>query len=118
MRQKALIISYFLFLLFAAPANVVAQVGIGNISRYNSLEEIITSLLSLIQPVVVIAFVGMILFGGWTYLTSQGEPEKIAKAKQIIVAAFVGFAIIVVAPELVKLMANILGVNPSLVSVT
>lgn len=97
---------------------VYAQVGITNISAYNSLEELLAAMFSLLQPIVAIAFVAMIFYGGWVYLTSQGEAEKIAKAKQIIVAAIVGFTIIVLAPSIVRLIASIVGVNPDLVRVS
>jgi hypothetical protein len=104
---------------FVMPLSVSAQtVGLINPSRYNSLEEVILAGLSLLQPVVVLVFVGMVLYGGWTYLTSQGEPDKIKQAKQIITAAIVGFAIIVIAPSIVQLVASLLGVNPNLVRVT
>lgn len=106
-----------LLMTILLPVGVMAQVGLTNISRYDSLEEVLIAVFSLLQPVVAIAFIAMVLYGGWTYLTSQGEPEKIARAKQIIVSAIVGFVIIVIAPRLVELIAGILGVDRDLVSV-
>lgn len=101
------------------PGRVFAQAPVaGNISEYDSLEEVVLSVLSIIPAVVALAFVAMIMYAGWVYLTSQGEPDKISKAKQTIVAAIIGFIIIVLAPSIVRLIASIAGVDPDLVDVT
>lgn len=105
-------------MLLVSARSAYAQTGIGNLSKYKSIEEVVIALLSLLQPIVVFAFVGMIIYGGWLYLTSQGNDDKIKQAKQVITAAIVGFIIIVLAPALVRLIASILGVDPNLLRVS
>lgn len=94
-----------------------AQAGVPNFSQYDSIEEVIIAIVSLLQPIVVFVFVGMVLYGGWNYLTSQGNEDKIKQAKQIIMAAIIGFIIIILAPSIVQLVAGIFGVNRDLVKV-
>lgn len=109
---KFIPISYLLLI-----TRVFAQAGTPNLSRYNSIEEVILAIISLLQPIVVFAFVGMVIYGGWIYLTSQGSEDKIKQAKQIITAAIVGFIIIILAPSIVQLVAGIFGVDRDLVRV-
>lgn len=119
MRKFLTVVTIYSLALFNFVTPVLAQgIGIINVSQYDSIEEVIFALFSLFQPIVVFVLVGMIIYGGWNYLTSQGEPDKIKKAKQIITYAIVGFVLIVLAPQLVRLIATVLGVNPDLVRVT
>lgn len=84
---------------------------IPNPSRYDSLEEFISALTTLIQPIFVLTFAGFVLYGSWVRLTSQGDPEKIASSQKIIVAAATGFAIAVLAPSVVNVVTSLLGVE-------
>lgn len=84
---------------------------IPNITRYDSLEDIINALTGLIRPLFIITFFGVLLYGAWNWLTSQGDPEKIKKARAIIIAGIVGFSLAVFAPNIAQIVANLLGVS-------
>ncbi len=87
-------------------AQNVGQVTIPNPSGYNSLEELINAGLSLLRPLFIVTFAAMIMYGAWTWLTSQGDAEKIGRARKIIIAAVIGFAIAVLAPSIAGIVAN------------
>ena len=91
---------------------------IPNPSKYSSLEDIINAVVSLIRPVFILTFAGMILYGAWIRLTSQGDAEKIKKSTQIIIAAVIGFAIAVFAPTIVDFVGKLLGVQSGLITTT
>ena len=90
-----------------------AQVNfaIPNPSRYNSLEEVISAVAALIRPLFILTFGAMLLFGAYSVLSSKGEDEKIANGKKTITASIIGFVIAVLAPSLVSLVANIIGID-------
>jgi hypothetical protein len=94
--------------------NIAAQninYKIPNPSRFESLEEVINVAASLIRPAFLIAFGAMILLGAFNILTSQGSDDKIANGKKTLTAAIIGFIIAVVAPTIVNLITNLVGVD-------
>ncbi len=82
-----------------------------NPSSYTSLEDIINVLGGLIRPIVIIVFIAMLMYGGWVRLTARDDATKVANSSKIIVAAIVGFAIIVLAPVIVRFAGSLLGVQ-------
>jgi len=54
----------------------------------------------------------MFLIGGFTFLTSGGDPQKVSKGKNIMIYAAVGLAIVLVAKGIIALLKDILGVKP------
>ena len=51
----------------------------------------------------------MIVFGGFTYITSSGDPTKSAKGKSIITYALIGLAVALLAKVLPSVMKFFLG---------
>ncbi len=103
------------------------QTGSGNLSNsgnsfripnptvYQTLEDLINAVTALIRPLFILTFGGMILYGAWVRLTSQGDPGKIEQSMKIIVAAIVGFAIAVFAPSIVDFIGKLIGVQGGLI---
>ncbi|MCX6745534.1 MAG: pilin [Candidatus Parcubacteria bacterium] len=54
----------------------------------------IANLIKALMMLLGIVFVGLLIYGGFFYLTSLGNPEKAGKGKNTIVAAVVGLLII------------------------
>jgi len=48
----------------------------------------------------------MVIYGGFTYIISNGDPSKITKARQIIIYALAGLVIIILAREIVVFVIN------------
>jgi hypothetical protein len=70
--------------------NDLANSGLGT----NDLRDIITNLVNVVLGVLGILVVLIIFYGGWIWMTSQGDAEKIDKAKKILVNAVIGLVII------------------------
>jgi len=85
---------------------------IPNPSKFESLEDVINSVASLIRPLFLITFGAMILMGAYQLLTSQGDDGKVENSKKTMTAAVVGFVIAVLAPTVVNFTLNLLGVDP------
>ncbi len=115
MKKFKIIISTLSFFALSG-LNVVHADGVGsfqfpNPSKYETLEDIINAVLSLIQPLFIVTFAAMILYGAWTWLTSQGDAEKIGRARKIIIAAIIGFTIAVIAPSIASIVGGFIGVK-------
>jgi hypothetical protein len=55
---------------------------------------IIASLIRIVLGFLGILAVGLIMYGGWLYMTSEGDEKKIETAKNVIKDAFIGLIII------------------------
>jgi hypothetical protein len=53
-----------------------------------------------------LAAVAYVLWGGFTYLISQGEPEQTTKARHTILNALIGLVIAIIATALVTFVGN------------
>ncbi|MBD3359417.1 MAG: hypothetical protein GF365_01780 [Candidatus Buchananbacteria bacterium] len=53
-----------------------------------------------------ILFVALLIYGGYLYMTAQGKEDQIKKAKQTIIAATIGVAIIVMSYAIASFILN------------
>lgn len=99
-------------LFFTMRTSVSAQTGqIVNPSSYDSLTDIINQLFGLVRFILVILFIGVLMYGGFTYLTAGADDAKVANAKKILVSGIAGFIIAVLSPAIVQFVGRLLGVE-------
>jgi len=79
--------------------------------RFGDVFSILSSFTTFIQPLAIVALLGMLIYGGFVRLTAAGDPEKEKLSIQIIQAALIGFVIIVIAPLIVSAIGAILGIQ-------
>lgn len=99
---------YFLPLFFSLLLVSIVQAGttdlvnpLGNINSPQALiGKIINAVMGLIGSITLLMFV----FGGFTWMTSAGSPEKVKKGRDILVWAAIGLVIIFSAYALVNLI--------------
>lgn len=106
------IVGGFFFLVHGS----VDAVGfsIPNLSKYDTLEDVINAFLTLLRFIVIIVLIIALMFGGFTRITSQGDADKIAKSQKIIVSALIGFAIVILAPVIVEFAGRLFGAQGNL----
>lgn len=76
-----------------------------------TLELFFTSILGALTTIGGIAFFLFFIFGAYNWITSHGEPEKIAKAQRYITNALIGLILIVGTWAIVGIIGLILGFN-------
>lgn len=76
------------------------------ITNINDTWLIVIALLEILFRLAAIVAVGFIVYAGFLYTTSQGEPEKTAQAKNTIINALVGLAIAVSATAIVSFLTR------------
>ena len=77
-------------------------------SIQNILIDIIDASLSLLFLVVL----GFMIYGGYFWMTSMGNEEKVKKSKQILTASIVGLLIVLMSLSIVNFVSNAIGVDP------
>lgn len=100
-----LIIFSFCFCLFGAvqavglgdafnKAGTVAQgAGYGQNDLFSSVGNIITAVLSLLGVI----FLGLLIYGGYVWMTARGNEQQVKKAQNTITTAIVGLVIVLAA---------------------
>ncbi len=70
---------------------------VNNVNDSGSLEDTVKLGINAGMYIAGIAAVIVIILGGITYATSQGDPSKIQKAKKTIIGGLIGLIIVVLA---------------------
>jgi hypothetical protein len=76
------------------------------IKSLNDIWLIVAAIIEILLRVAALIAVLFVILGGFSYITSQGEPSKTAQARDTIVSALGGLAISVVAAALVGFIAG------------
>ena len=84
----------------AAGCNTAPNKTVGGVA--NEIIQLVTGLVAFIA-------VGVVLYGGITYITSTGDAAKVTKAKRAIMYGVVGLVISIMAFAIVRFVPKILG---------
>lgn len=71
-----------------------------------TLSDLIIRILNIALTVVGLVSVLFVVFGGFKYVTSGGDPEQIESAKGMIMNALIGLVIVLLALVIVRVVAN------------
>lgn len=69
------------------------------------------SILNILPPLLLLVFMGVIIYGGYVRMTASGDPENEKKSTQILTAGVIGFILIALAPLIVNLLGTFLGLG-------
>ncbi len=83
-----------------APADCKTGAGI------SSFQDTLTTVINIISILVGVVAVIMIIFGGFKYITSSGDAEKVKGAKNTILYGLIGLIIVALAQIIVKFVLN------------
>jgi len=80
-------------------------------SSVDSLGKMITKALSFIMPMAGIVLLFVLISGGYDYMMSQGNADKIKSAQGKITSGIVGFVLLIISFLVVRLIATIFGLG-------
>ena len=76
---------------------------------YSRTGDIVSALVNYLFPIAGLLLMLYLLYGGFVFLTSAGDPQKVQTAKGILTMAFIGFAIIFTSYWIVQIVSRVLG---------
>ncbi len=76
---------------------------------FNPLLPIGLAVLEMILHLAGVIAVVYVIYGAFRYITSQGEPENTKNARETILNALIGVAIVIIASAAVSFIANKIG---------
>lgn len=77
-----------------------------------SIGVLISDTLPYVFGAAAIALLIYLIMGGFQMMTSQGDPKAMQGAQGKITSALTGFVIVIIAFVLVKLIGQLLGIDP------
>jgi hypothetical protein len=80
-----------------------------HLNGINDVWLVVAALIEILLRIAAILAFVMVIWGGVSYVTSQGEPDKTGQAKSTIVNALIGLAIAVMAASIVAFIAGRIG---------
>lgn len=91
-----------------SPAEVGDTDGTNGLSTF--IWTIVTNILYDLFMLADFLALGYIIYSGFLYMTSEGEPGKMTKAKDSLVRAITGFIIVLVATLAIAAIKSMLGI--------
>lgn len=89
--------------------------SVTNVANSQDIPTLVNSLVQLSIPVGVLSAILLFSYAGFNMITSQGDPEKLQEAREVVTNAVIGFALIALSVAILLLIRNTLdipGVNP------
>ncbi|OGK18836.1 hypothetical protein A3G67_00755 [Candidatus Roizmanbacteria bacterium RIFCSPLOWO2_12_FULL_40_12] len=80
-------------------------------SGINNLGDVINRTLLVVIPLGAIALFFVMVSGGYDFLLSRGDPEKVKRGKAKLTTGLVGFILLVVSYLAVKIVSQIFGIG-------
>ncbi|MBU1164520.1 pilin [Patescibacteria group bacterium] len=81
--------------------------GGGTIST-NSPDVVVGKVIGYMLTFLGVLFLVLIIYGGYLWMTASGNDDQIGKAKKIIIGAFIGFVIIILANIIVQFATQVI----------
>lgn len=85
--------------------------SINSVARFSKISSFTNLLVPLMMVGGGLVALIMLLLGAYRYLTSEGNPEKISKAQNVILYAIIGLFLIVLAFVFTKVIGTIFNVK-------
>jgi uncharacterized BrkB/YihY/UPF0761 family membrane protein len=101
-------------LMFSVITNAILTMGITappGVPSSITLSQLAARFIQFIYVVIGIVFFAMIVYAGFTWLTSAGNPDKTKQATQIFTSAIVGAAIALAAGAITGLFETVFGIR-------
>ena len=80
-------------------------------TKFTTLADLINNAIPILLPVAGVFLLAYLIWGGFDYLTSMGDPKKAEAGKNKITQAILGFFIIFAAYWIVQLVAFVFGLK-------
>lgn len=81
-----------------------------------TLEKIVSQIIGVLTVIAVIWFIIQIIFAGYSFISSQGDPKVMEASRKRLTEGVLGLVIVVVAVGLASLLATLAGI-PNILSI-
>ena len=93
------------------------SINLSGPAKISDLVIVIQNIISILAPIAAVAFLIMLIVGGFQFLTSGGDPKAVAGARTTLTYAVIGIILVVVLWLILLVMKNIPGVDTTTVTI-
>ncbi len=108
--------SILLILAVALSTFVSPVYAVHDPAQLSDIVDILKNIINLLAPTAGIAFFVMLLFGGFQFLNSGGDPKAAGQARTTLTYAVIGIILVIVSWLILKLIADVTGVDVTTVN--
>lgn len=83
-----------------------------NVYTAKTIQQILIDILDASLNILFLVVMGFLIYGGYYWMTSMGNEERIRKSKQILTASIVGLLIVLTSLSIVSFVSDAIGVEP------
>ena len=87
--------------------------GIFNVSGDGAVHQLVSNIVNIALPLAGLAAVILLIVGGYKMITSQGNPDKLKDAKDMITNAIIGLVFILLSISILLLISNVFNLGIS-----
>lgn len=98
--------TWFRYLELDGECNVVGPRNIGGFDWPKAAGYVAVAILEILLRIGALVAVGYVIYGGFKFITSQGEPENAKNARNTIINAIIGLVITIASSSIVAFVAN------------
>ena len=80
-------------------------------SGINTVGDVINRVLMVLVPIAGVILLFVLIWGGYDFMMSQGNAEKVKGAQAKITAGLIGFILLILSFFIVRLIAKIFGLD-------
>ena len=88
-----------------------------NPAKLSDLTIVFENIISLLAPAAAVAFLIMLIVGGFQFLTSGGDPKAVAGARTTLTYAIIGIILVVASWLILVLIGQITGTDVTTVTI-
>lgn len=93
--------------LLAQDISIDGQTIKGPVMGFDTLGGLVNTVIQFLIPLSAVILLFVLIWGGYEFLMSRGEPGKVKSAQAKITSGIIGFVIIILAYSITKLLAFI-----------
>lgn len=104
--------------IIAQSLNINGGTGVttirGPLVGINNINDVVNIVLKFAYPMAGVVLLLVLIWGGYDFLMSQGDPEKVKSGRAKISAGVIGFVLLMLSYLLVRVIGFIFGVGEGL----
>lgn len=70
------------------------------------LKDLLTGIVAILYPLAIILGMGYLIFGGYKLISSQGSPEEVKSAQEMLTSAIIGMIFIILSATILRFVLN------------
>jgi TRAP-type C4-dicarboxylate transport system permease small subunit len=70
-----------------------ATISLPNLSQFGNIGELASAVITVLLTLISVLALGALIYGGYQYITSSGNPESAQKAKSTITWGIIGLIV-------------------------